>query len=79
METLFCGAPRACQQRSPQELRRTPRAVREAGPSRRPADPPGTKKSPSGGFAAGEPPRRDEARLTPQKPVSAVKREPSVE
>jgi len=38
-----------------------------------------TKKSPSGAFAAGEIRAATKPRLTPQKPVAAVKREPSVE
>jgi hypothetical protein len=38
-----------------------------------------TKKSPSGGFAAGEIRSTAKPRLTPQKPVAAIKREPSVE
>jgi DNA-binding response OmpR family regulator len=38
-----------------------------------------TKKSPSGGFAAGEIRAATRPRLTPQKPVAALKREPSVE
>jgi len=38
-----------------------------------------TKKSPSGGFAAGEIRAATKPRVTPQKPVAAFKREPSVE
>ena len=61
-------------------LRRTP--VPFEKPAAKPAPAPiplVTKKSPSGGFAAGEIRSASKPRLAPQRPVAALEREPSVE
>ena len=71
------GAPHTERRKS---ARRTP--VPFEKPAAKPAPAPiplVTKKSPSGGFAAGEIRAAAKPRLTPQKPVAPVKREPSVE
>jgi hypothetical protein len=79
METLTAERRGAHAERR-RSARRTP--VPFEKPAAKPAPAPiplVTKKSPSGGFAAGEIRASTKPRVTPQKPVAAVKREPSVE
>jgi DNA-binding response OmpR family regulator len=79
METLTAER-RGAQPERRKSARRTP--VPFEKPAAKPAPAPiplVTRKSPSGGFAAGEIRAAPKPRVTPQRPVAAVKREPSVE
>jgi DNA-binding response OmpR family regulator len=79
METMTAERRGAPTERR-KSARRTP--VPFEKPAAKPAPAPiplVTKKSPSGGFAAGEIRSATRPRVTPQKPVAAVRREPSVE
>jgi DNA-binding response OmpR family regulator len=80
METLTAERRGAAHTDRRKSARGTPATFEK--PAAKPAPAPiplVTKKSPSGGFAAGEIRAAAKPRLTPQKPVVAVKREASVE